>query len=71
MLYKYKKGIAKENMAYLAKVSQDPSAVNEIHKDYVQKKKDYLAAPSAPKPKESLPKVTEKTHSSGPKTRDM
>ena len=67
----YKKGIAKETMAYLAKVSQDPSAVNEIHKDYMQKKKDYLAAPSAPKPKESLPKVTEKTHSSGPKTRDM
>lgn len=48
-----KKGFAKKIGEFLEQVSKDPTAVNEIHKDYMQKT-EALKAPEASQPKEPL-----------------
>ena len=56
----YKKGITQELKEFLKQVSEDPSAVNEIHKDYMQKT-EALKTQSAPQSKEPpQPKDPEK-----------
>ena len=47
----HKRGIAKELKEFLKQVSEDPSAVNELHKDYMQKT-EALKTQSAPQSKE-------------------
>ena len=50
-MFKVEKGFTKKIGKFLEQVSKDPAAVNEIHKDYMQKT-EALKAPNASQPKE-------------------
>ena len=62
---KYEKGFAKKIGEFLEQVSKNPAAVNEIHKDYMQKT-EALKSSNASQPKEPLQQQSpEKTHVMG------